>query len=88
MALAFWFDSPRAQNLGPMVENRLLRLPERVGGCFAWMIICKTAKPASESSGASEGQSYTAGHASGATTMAYAVVQDAKEVKGRINIDY
>jgi integrase len=31
---------------------------------------------------------YTAGHASGATTMAYAVVKDAKEVKGRIKIDY
>jgi integrase len=31
---------------------------------------------------------YTAGHASGATTMAYAVVKDAKEVKGRIRIDY
>ena len=31
---------------------------------------------------------YTAGHASGATTMGYAVVKDAKEVKGRIKIDY
>jgi hypothetical protein len=31
---------------------------------------------------------FDAGHASGATTMAYAVVKDAKEVKGRIKIDY
>lgn len=31
---------------------------------------------------------YTAGHANGATTMGYAVIKDAKEVKGRIKIDY
>lgn len=31
---------------------------------------------------------YTAGHANGATTMGYAVIKDAKEVKGRIRIDY
>lgn len=31
---------------------------------------------------------YTAGHANGATTMGYAIIKDAKEVKGRIRIDY